>query len=121
MEKYGYLNSDDIMEQNIVDAVDGKTVVLTIDVIIQSIVENIFPAFNEKLRNNAYEGDGAENIGVIVENPKHGEILAMAGKIPDLNDLRAAYANFGTDLSDEEISAGLDSLMENSVSHQTMN
>ena len=107
-KKYGYLNSDDIMEQNIVDAVDGKTVVSTIDVNIQSIVEKYISAFNEKLRNNAYEGDGAENIGVIVENPNNGEILAMA----DLNDPRAAYAN-RTDLSDEEISAGLDSLWEN--------
>ena len=41
-KKYGYLNSDDIMEQNIVDAVDGKTVVSTIDVNIQSIVEKIY-------------------------------------------------------------------------------
>ena len=112
-KKYGYLNSDDIMEQNIVDAVDGKTVVSTIDVNIQSIVEKYISAFNEKLRNNAYEGDGAENIGVIVENPNNGEILAMAGKNTfDLNDPRAAYAN-RTDLSDEEISAGLDSLWEN--------
>ena len=71
---------NDIMEQNIVDAVDGKTVVSTIDVNIQSIVEKYISAFNEKLRNNAYEGDGAENIGVIVENPNNGEILAMAGK-----------------------------------------
>ena len=112
-KKYGYLNSDDIMEQNIVDAVDGKTVVSTIDVNIQSIVEKYISAFNEKLRNNAYEGDGAENIGVIVENPNNGEILAMAGNNTfDLNDPRAAYAN-RTDLSDEEISAGLDSLWEN--------
>ena len=112
-KKYGYLNSDDIMEQNIVDAVDGKTVVSTIDVNIQSIVEKYISAFNEKLRNNAYEGDGAENIGVIVENPNNGEILAMAGKNTfDLNDPRAAYAN-RTDLSDEEISAGLDSLWKN--------
>ena len=37
----------------------------------------------------------------------------MAGKNTfDLNDPRAAYAN-RTDLSDEEISAGLDSLWEN--------
>ena len=79
-KKYGYLNSDDIMEQNIVDAVDGKTVVSTIDVNIQSIVEKYISAFNEKLRNNAYEGDGAENIGVIVENPnteKHSKIICI--------------------------------------------
>lgn len=35
-----------------------------------------------------------KNIGVIVENPNNGEILAMAGKNTfDLNDPRAAYAN----------------------------
>lgn len=112
-KKYGYLNSDDIMDQNIVDAVDGKTVVSTIDVNIQSIVEKYISAFNEKLRNNAYEGDGAENIGVIVENPNNGEILAMAGKNTfDLNNPRAAYAD-RTDLSDEEISTGLDNLWKN--------
>lgn len=38
------------MEQNIVDAVDGKTVVSTIDVNIQSIVEKYISAFNEKLK-----------------------------------------------------------------------
>ena len=112
-KKYGYLNSDDIMDQNIVDAVDGKTVVSTIDVNIQSIVEKYISAFNEKLRNNAYEGDGAENIGVIVENPNNGEILAMAGKNTfDLNDPRATYAD-RTDLSDAEVSTGLDNLWRN--------
>ncbi len=112
-KKYGYLNSDDIMDQNIVDAVEGKTVVSTIDVNIQSIVEKYISAFNEKLRNNAYEGDGAENIGVIVENPNNGEILAMAGKNTfDLNDPRATYAD-RTDLSDAEVSTGLDNLWRN--------
>lgn len=112
-KKYGYLNSDDSMEQDIVEAIDGKTLVSTIDVNIQSIIEKYISAFNEKLRNNAYEGDGAENIGVIVENPNNGEILAMAGKNTfDLNDPRAAYAN-RTDLKDEEISEGLDELWRN--------
>ena len=58
------------MEQNIVDAVDGKTVVSTIDVNIQGIIEkHLSDAVNE------YECDSGITIAM---DPSTGKILGMA-------------------------------------------
>ncbi len=85
--KYGYMNSDNVMEQTIKSAVDGNNVISTIDVYVQNIVENQVKKYIEE-----YNPD---NIGVIVMNPNTGEILAMTGKNTyDLNnprDLSAFY------------------------------
>lgn len=85
--KYGYMNSDNVMEQTIKDAVDGNNVMSTIDVYVQNVVENQVKKYIEE-----YNPD---NIGVIVMNPNTGEILAMTGKNTyDLNnprDLSAFY------------------------------
>lgn len=76
--QYGYLNSDNAMEKTIKDAVDGNNIVTTIDMNIQTIVEAKIMEFNKAYRNEARPGDGAENIGVIIQNPNTGGILAMA-------------------------------------------
>ena len=85
--KYGYMNSDNVMEQTIKDAVDGNNVISTIDIYVQNVVENQVKKYIEE-----YDPD---NIGVIVMNPNTGEILAMTGKNTyDLNnprDLSAFY------------------------------
>ncbi len=46
----------------------------TIDLQVQSIVENIYLAFNEEHKNYAYDGEGSKNTAVIVMNPQNGEI-----------------------------------------------
>ena len=80
--QYGYLNDDSNVEQTIIEAKDGNNLELG----IQQIVEKWVNAF--------MESTGAKNIGVIVENPNNGEILAMdGGDRYDLNDPR--------DLSDQ--------------------
>lgn len=86
--KYGYFNEDSTLEQTIIEPVNGNTLVSTIDVNIQKIVEKYIEAFMEELSDGPNEtGRGAQNIGVIVENPQNGEILAMASTDPyDLND-----------------------------------
>ncbi|XME02665.1 peptidoglycan D,D-transpeptidase FtsI family protein [Lachnospiraceae bacterium C1.1] len=84
---YSYLNDEDVMEDSIQPATDGKTLVTTLDVNVQSIVEKHIKLFYEKYKNNYREGAAAENIGVIVMNPNNGEVYAMAGyPVFNLND-----------------------------------
>ena len=45
--EYGYLNSDSNFEKTIKEPVNGKTVVSTIDVNIQSVVEKKLKEFND--------------------------------------------------------------------------
>lgn len=76
--QYGYLNSDNSVEQTIKEAVNGNNIVTTIDSNIQSVVEAKILEFSKAYANQARTGPGAENIGVIIENPNTGAILAMA-------------------------------------------
>ncbi len=85
--EYGYLNDDSNLERTIKPAENGNTLVTSIDVNIQSIIEKHILAFNKEHENEAREGNGSRNTGVIVMNPKTGEILAMASyPVFDLND-----------------------------------
>ncbi|MBO4267570.1 MAG: penicillin-binding protein 2 [Lachnospiraceae bacterium] len=87
--EYGYLNDNENLERTLKPAQDGKTLVTSIDVNIQSIVEKNILAFNEEHRNEAREGAGSSNTGVIIMNPNNGEILAMASyPVFNLNDPR---------------------------------
>ena len=76
--EYGYLNSDSNFEKTIKDAIDGNTLVTTLDATIQTVVEKKIAEFNEAYTDNYRAGDGAEHIAVIVMNPNNGDILAMA-------------------------------------------
>ena len=87
--EYGYLNDDENLERTLKPAQDGKTLVTSIDVNIQSIVEKNILAFNEEHRNEAREGAGSSNTGVIIMDPNNGEVLAMASYPTfNLNDPR---------------------------------
>lgn len=103
--EYGYLNDDSALERTTKAAVDGNTIVSSIDVNIQSIVEEKILEFNEEHRNEAREGAGSTNTGVIIMNPNTGEIKAMASyPVYDLNNpknLDALKAQY----TDEEIKA----------------
>lgn len=104
--QYGYLNSDNNVEKTIKDAVNGQSLVTTIDINIQSIVEQKIAAFNEAHANEFTEGPGSVNTAVIVMNPQNGEILAMADSSSyDLNnpwDLSAYYTQEEIDAMDEQ-------------------
>ncbi len=93
---YGYLNSDNNLEQTTIDATNGNNIVLSLDVNIQSIVEKAVLDWNEKTAAawNAEHPDEPETFGskhtaVLVMNPNNGEIYAMA-QYPtfDLNNPR---------------------------------
>ena len=87
--EYGYLNDDENLERTVKAAEDGRTLVTSLDVNIQSIVEKHILAFNKEHENEAREGYGSNNTGVIVMNPNTGEILAMASyPVFDLNNPR---------------------------------
>ena len=87
--EYGYLNDDENLERTIKPAEDGNTIITSLDVNIQSIVEKHILAFNEEYKNAYREGNGSTNTGVIIMNPNTGEILAMASyPVYDLNNPR---------------------------------
>ena len=74
--EYGYLDTDSSLERTVKEAIDGKNVMSTIDISLQSIVEKHIIAFNEEHRNEARTGTGSKNTAVIIMNPNTGEILA---------------------------------------------
>ncbi len=87
--EFGYLNDDENLERTIKPADNGNTLVTSIDVNIQSIVEKHILAFNKEHENEFREGNGSKNTGVIIMNPNTGEIMAMASyPVYDLNNPR---------------------------------
>ncbi len=100
--EYGYLNADSSVERTIKEPVNGHTVVSTIDLQVQSIVEQHVLAFNETYKNYAQEGEGSKNTAVIVMNPQNGEIIAEASYPNyDLNNPRDLSKYY----TEEELSA----------------
>lgn len=77
--EYSYLNQELVTEKTVIEAQNGNSVVSTIDMEIQKIVEDQIEVFDQKI--------GSSNTSVLVMNPQNGEILAMASSNPfDLND-----------------------------------
>ena len=98
--QFGYYNSDDDVEQTIIDPVNGNSVQSTIDLNIQQVVEKYIDKFMTGMANGPRGEQGAANVGVVVANPKNGEILAMATDNPyNLNNPRDLTPYY----SDEEI------------------
>lgn len=87
--QYGYFTEDADVEQTIIEPQNGNTVISTIDVNIQQVVETYIQKFMEGMAFGPNGDEGAENVGVVVADPSNGEILAMASSDPyDLNDPR---------------------------------
>ena len=95
---YGYVNADGSVDRTTKEPVDGATIVTTIDYSVQRIVENAIADF---MRENT-----AENVAVLVMDPRNAEILALASNdvfdLNDPNDLSHMY-------TEAEISAMSDS------------
>lgn len=116
--EYGYLDSEAGYEKTVKEAENGKTVVSTIDLQVQSIVEKHILAFNEAHKNLATEGEGSKHTAVMVMNPQNGEILAEASYPNyDLNnprDLTKYYTKAEIkQMTDDEQSEALNSLWTN--------
>lgn len=116
--EYGYLDGGTSVEQTVKEPINGKTVVSTIDVQVQSIVEKYIKQFNDERKNNATAGEGSKNTAVMIMNPQNGEILAEASYPNyDLNnprDLSSYYTQEQLDaMSDEEQLDALNSMWKN--------
>ena len=96
--EYGYLNDDSNMEAVIKPAENGNTVVSTIDANIQNMVEKRIAQWKQEM--------GGKQIGILVMDPRNGEILAMAtDKSYDLNnprDLTGLYTEAEIDAMTEK-------------------
>ena len=108
--QYGYINDDSDVEQTIIAAVNGKSIQTSIDIGAQQIVEKYVNGFKEAM--------GAKNIGVIVENPSTGEIIAMdGGDRYDLNNPRDLSGKHSEEeiaaMNDEETVEALNSMWSN--------
>ncbi|HIZ81722.1 MAG TPA: peptidoglycan glycosyltransferase [Candidatus Mediterraneibacter pullistercoris] len=93
--EYGYFDTESAVERTVKPAQNGDTVVSTIDVTLQNIVEKCILEFNQE---HASEGNpGSKNTAVIIMNPNTGEILAEASYPNfDLNsprDLSGLYSD----------------------------
>lgn len=116
--EYGYQDESTSFEQTVKEPENGQTVMLTIDLQVQSIVEKHILEFNEEHKNQAREGEGSLDTAVIVMNPQNGEILAEASYPNyDLNnprDLTKYYTEEQIEaMSDEEKLDTLNSLWNN--------
>jgi len=101
--EYGYLTEDTTLERTIKPAVDGYTIHSTIDANIQSIIEKYLTEFNETYKNNVRTGNGAENVGCIIQEIHTGNILGMASyPFYDLNDIWNTDALLGNVLVNEK-------------------
>ncbi len=118
--QYGYLNSDSQYEVTRREAIDGETVVSTIDANLQSICESKIREFYDALAGertvivtDEETGDesyltekvgGAEHIGVLMMDPNTGEVLAMAD-YPSYDYTISARENLELFYTEEEIEA----------------
>jgi stage V sporulation protein D (sporulation-specific penicillin-binding protein) len=95
--EYGYVNNNNVMEAVKKPAENGNNIVSTIDFNVQSIVEKWVKYYTEY-----YE---PENLGVVIMDPRNGEVLAMAGMNSyDLNNPRDLAGYY----TEEEIAAMTD-------------
>ena len=114
--EYGYLSEDSSYEKTVKEAQNGDTVVSTIDLQVQSVVEKYITQFNEENRSGTTLG--SKNTAVMVMNPQNGEILAEASYPNyDLNNPRDLTKLHTEEelaaLSDEEKVKELNSLWNN--------
>ena len=100
--EYGYLDDSSSFERTVKEADNGSTVVSTIDLQVQNIVEKNILEFNDEHKNETTPGEGSKNTAVIVMNPQNGEILAEASYPNyDLNNPRDMSKYY----SEEELAA----------------
>ncbi len=98
--QYGFLSDDTNVEVTTIPAVDGNTLITTIDTNVQMMVEKHLKDFCEEYKDNARKGFGANNVGCIIMRADSAEILAMASyPTYDLND----YTDISHIYSSEEI------------------
>ncbi|MCR5295328.1 MAG: hypothetical protein K6E30_09205 [Lachnospiraceae bacterium] len=87
--RYSYWSeaSSDYIRRDIIEPTNGKTVVSSIDINIERMVQAEIDRFMEEYDAFYEDRKAAANVGVIVMNPSNGQVLAMASNDSfDLND-----------------------------------
>lgn len=94
--EYGYLDETSSVEKIVKEASDGQTLVTSIDLNLQTIVEKYIKEFNDEHRDEKDPNSlGSKNTAVMIMRPNTGEILAMASYPGyDLNNPRDLSAYF---------------------------
>lgn len=117
--EYGYFNDDASIERTVKSAKNGNTVVSTIDLTLQSIIEQCIREFNDAHAGEARPGElGSKNTAVMIMNPNTGAILAEAS-YPDFDlnnprDLSILYsAEQWNAMSEEEQLNAMNDLWRN--------
>lgn len=109
---YGYYDASLNIERIVKEAVNGNSVVSTIDLNVQRIIQEHILAFNTEF--------GSKNIGVLVMDPNNGEILAMASNQEyDLNNPRSLEGFYTKEeldaMTEEEKTNALYAIWKNDV------
>ncbi len=108
--EYGYFNADLKLERTVKPAINGNTIISTIDANVQSAVEKKVAKY--------IKNPGAENVAVVLMNPQNGEIYAMvSNEAFDLNNPRD-LSQFYTDkeikaMDNEQMGAALSAIWRN--------
>lgn len=106
--EYGYLGDTSSVEKIVKEASDGRTLVTSIDLNLQNIVEKYIKQFNDAHKDEKDPKSlGSKNTAVMIMRPNTGEILAMASYPGyDLNNPRDLSAYFTEEelaqMSDEQ-------------------
>lgn len=108
--EYKFYDADLNVERVVRKAVNGNSIVSTIDINVQRIIQEQIIKFNTEF--------GSKNIGILLMNPNNGEILGMAtNQEYDLNnprDLTAIYTEADlAAMSDEQKMEALNLLWKN--------
>ncbi len=115
--KYGFVNSDNAMETIIKAPKDGNSVVSTIDMNMQKIVEDKIQLWVERYH--------PQNVAVVVADPTDGEILAMSSSknVFDLNNPRDLTRYYTEEqiaaMSDEEAVNNMSQIWKNFCTSDT--
>lgn len=114
--EYGYYNDRSLVEKTIKEPINGNSVVLTLDVTLQEIVEKHINNFNEAYKDET--NIGAKNIAVMIMDPNTGAIKAEAS-YPDFDlneprDLSGYYTEEELgEMSDEDTLDALNAIWKN--------
>lgn len=110
--EYGYFDTNMNLQRTIKNAKDGNEVILTIDAHVQQVVE-------QQIRWFQKSGAGpAKHVGVMLMDPRSGEILAMASESSfDLNNPRTLESMYSakqiSKMSEDETKENLMTMWSN--------
>ncbi|MDD3173692.1 MAG: penicillin-binding protein 2 [Herbinix sp.] len=110
--EYGYYDSELDIERIVKKAVNGDSIVSTIDANVQRIIQEKIIEFNTE--------NGSKSIGILVMDPNNGDIIAMASNQEyDLNSPRSLESIYTKSeikaMTDEQKTTTLNSLWKNDV------